>query len=207
MRAPLPGQCKAGNRSASLCIDWSEGVRKKEKENEKEIDLKKKKLFYSFIEWPNVWWVEASLIEFSAAVLYKGHMGVEGYQTNSRLLFQSFLFSHGLVVYCVACMGFFMSRTARNKGKNQCSDGHLCVSVIHPLGWCDGMMCEYAPLHASSTRALSPQELHDTNNGNIETSCYRSTVTFENMEEVQYIHFPFIYMILLNYNKMYNIFM
>ncbi len=42
MRAPLPGQCKAGNRSASLCIDWSEGVRKKEKENEKEIDLKKK---------------------------------------------------------------------------------------------------------------------------------------------------------------------
>lgn len=80
-------------------------MRNKEKENEKEIDLRKKNNCPSFIEWPNVWWVETSLIEFSVAVLYKDDMGVEGNQMNSRLLFQ-FLFYHGLFVYCVAAWGF-----------------------------------------------------------------------------------------------------
>ncbi len=78
---------------------------------------------------------------------------------NSRLLFH-FLFDHGLFVYCVAAWGFFMSRTAQDKGKNQCSDGPLvirmclCVSVIHPLDWCDEMMREYAELHRCTRQAL-----------------------------------------------------
>jgi len=66
----------------------------------KEVVLEKKStslllLFSFFIEWPNVWWAKASLIEFLAAVLYKGHMGVKGYQTNSRLFSQSFHFRLG----------------------------------------------------------------------------------------------------------------